>query len=154
MERKSGVLMPISSLPNNRGIGSMGKEAYEFVDFLAESKLALWQVLPLCPTSYGDSPYQSPSALAGNPYFIDLDALIADGYLKEAEAPVYEMGYVDYERVYNERYATLKKAYRRFIKTPPADYETFKAENAFWLDDYALFMGCLLYTSPSPRDRG
>ncbi len=141
MERKSGVLMHISSLPNNRGIGSMGKEAYEFVDFLAESKLALWQVLPLCPTSYGDSPYQSPSALAGNPYFIDLDALIADGYLKEAEAPVYEMGYVDYERVYNERYATLKKAYRRFIKTPPADYETFKAENAFWLDDYALFMG-------------
>ena len=141
MERKSGVLMHISSLPNNRGIGSMGKEAYEFVDFLAVSKLALWQVLPLCPTSYGDSPYQSPSALAGNPYFIDLDALIADGYLKEAEAPVYEMGYVDYERVYNERYATLKKAYRRFIKTPPADYETFKAENAFWLDDYALFMG-------------
>lgn len=141
MERKSGVLMHISSLPNNRGIGSMGKEAYEFVDFLAESKLALWQVLPLCPTSYGDSPYQSPSALAGNPYFIDLDALIANGYLKEAEAPVYEMGYVDYERVYNERYATLKKAYRRFIKTPPADYEAFKAENAFWLDDYALFMG-------------
>lgn len=141
MERKSGVLMHISSLPNNRGIGSMGKEAYEFVDFLAESKLALWQVLPLCPTSYGDSPYQSPSALAGNPYFIDLDALIADGYLKPSEAPVYDMGYVDYEKIYNERYATLKKAYRRFIKTPPEDYETFKAENSFWLDDYALFMG-------------
>ena len=141
MERKAGVLMHISSLPNNRGIGSMGKEAYEFVDFLANAKLSLWQVLPLCPTSYGDSPYQSPSALAGNPYFIDIDALIEAGYLKESEAPVYDMGYVDYEKIYYERYATLKKAYRRFIKEPPADYEAFKAENAFWLDDYALFMG-------------
>lgn len=132
--------MHISSLPNNRGIGSMGKSAYEFVDFLADSKLALWQVLPLCPTSYGDSPYQSPSALAGNPYFIDIDTLIADGLLKEAEAPVYDMGYVDYEKIYFERFGTLRKAYERFIKAPPADYEAFKAENSFWLDDYALFM--------------
>lgn len=140
MKRTAGVLMHISSLPNNRGIGSMGKEAYEFVDFLVESGLSLWQVLPLCPTSYGDSPYQSPSALAGNPYFIDVDTLISDGLLLASEAPEYEMGDVDYERIYNERYVTLKKAYERFIDNPDAEYETFKAENKFWLDDYAVFM--------------
>ncbi len=132
--------MHISSLPGNRGIGSMGKAAYEFVDFLADAKLGLWQVLPLCPTSYGDSPYQSPSALAGNPYFIDLDTLIEEGLLKPAEAPVYELGDIDYAAVYFERFATLRKAYRRFIKNPPADYEEFKRDNAFWLDDYAVFM--------------
>ncbi len=140
MERRAGVLMHISSLPGNRGIGSMGKEAYEFVDFMADAGLKLWQVLPLCPTSYGDSPYQSPSALAGNPYFIDIDTLIADGLLTEEEAPVYDMGYVDYEKVYNERYDTLRKAFKRFIKTPPEDYAAFKKENAFWLNDYAVFM--------------
>ena len=140
MERKAGVLMHISSLPNKRGIGSLGRAAYEFVDFLADARLSLWQVLPLCPTSYGDSPYQSPSALAGNPYFIDIDTLIEEGLLKPAEAPEYEIAPVDYAAVYFERFETLKKAYRRFIKEPPADYETFKAENAFWLDDYALFM--------------
>ena len=91
MERKAGVLMHISSLPNRRGIGSLGKAAYEFVDFLADSKLSLWQVLPLCPTSYGDSPYQSPSALAGNPYFIDIDTLIAEKLLRPQEARVYEV---------------------------------------------------------------
>ena len=78
MERKAGVLMHVSSLPGKYGIGSLGKAAYEFVDFLAAAGLSLWQVLPLCPTSYGDSPYQSPSVFAGNPYFIDLDALIED----------------------------------------------------------------------------
>ncbi len=140
MERKAGVLMHISSLPNNRGIGSLGKAAYEFVDFMTEAGLSLWQVLPLCPTSYGDSPYQSPSAIAGNPYFIDIDTLVAEGLLLESEAPVYDMGYVDYEKVYNERYDTLRKAFRRFKRALPEDYETFKAENAFWLDDYALFM--------------
>ena len=140
VERKAGVLMHISSLPNSRGIGSFGKSAYEFVDFLAAAGLSLWQVLPLCPTSYGDSPYQSPSAVAGNPYFIDIDTLIADGLLKESEAPVYPLGKVDYAAVYYERFATLRKAFGRFIKTPSADYEEFKAENAFWLDDYALFM--------------
>ncbi len=140
MERKAGVLMHISSLPGNRGIGSMGKAAYDFVDFLAGAKLSLWQVLPLCPTSYGDSPYQSPSALAGNPYFIDLDTLIAEGLLEPDEAPEYKLKKVDYAAVYFERYDTLRKAFKRFIKKPPADYEAFKSENAFWLDDYALFM--------------
>lgn len=140
MERKAGVLMHISSLPNKRGIGSMGKAAYEFVDFLVKAKLSLWQVLPLCPTSYGDSPYQSPSALAGNPYFIDLDILAEEGLLKDTELPVYELTDVDYAAVYFERFATLKKAFRRFIKNPPLDYAEFKQENLFWLDDYALFM--------------
>lgn len=140
MERKAGVLMHISSLPNKRGIGSFGQSAYEFVDFLAKSGLSLWQVLPMCPTSYGDSPYQSPSAIAGNPYFIDVDTLIDEGLLKEGEAPEYALEYVDYAAVYYERYATLRKAFKRFIKAPPEDYEAFKAENAFWLDDYALFM--------------
>ncbi len=132
--------MHVSSLPNKRGIGSFGKSAYEFVDFLSDAGFALWQVLPLCPTSYGDSPYQSPSAIAGNPYFIDLDILIEEGLLKPAEAPEYELGDVDYAAVYFERYDTLKKAFRRFAKAPSEDYEKFKAENAFWLDDYAWFM--------------
>lgn len=140
MERKAGVLMHISSLPNKRGIGSFGKSAYDFVDFMAESGLSLWQVLPMCPTSYGDSPYQSPSAIAGNPYFIDIDTLVEEGLLKPDEAPEYELAPVDYAAVYFERYATLKKAFRRFKKAPPADYEKFKSDNAFWLDDYALFM--------------
>lgn len=132
--------MHISSLPNKRGIGSLGKSAYEFVDFLADSGLSLWQVLPLCPTSYGDSPYQSPSAIAGNPYFIDIDTLVEEGLLKQAEAPEYKLAPIDYAAVYYERYATLRKAFRRFLKAPPQDFESFKAENAFWLDDYALFM--------------
>lgn len=132
--------MHISSLPNSRGIGSMGKAAYAFVDFLADAKLSLWQVLPLCPTSYGDSPYQSPSAVAGNPYFIDIDTLIDEGLLKPDEAPEYALAPVDYAAVYTERYATLRKAFRRFKRSIPSDYETFKSENAFWLDDYALFM--------------
>ena len=140
MERKAGVLMHISSLPGKRGIGSMGKGAYEFVDFLAKAKLGLWQVLPLCPTSYGDSPYQSPSALAGNPYFIDLDILIEEGLLTPDEAPEYPIGDIDYAAIYFERFATLKKAFNRFKKKIPGDYEAFKSENSFWLDDYALFM--------------
>lgn len=140
MKRRAGVLMHISSLPNARGIGSMGKSAYEFVDFLTRAGLSLWQVLPLGPTSYGDSPYQSPSATAGNPYFIDLDTLVEEGLLKAEELPVYPIDRVDYAAVYNERFVTLKKAFARFGKNPPADYEDFKRDNAFWLDDYALFM--------------
>lgn len=139
MDRQAGVLMHISSLPNKRGIGSLGRSAYKFVDFLAKAKLKLWQVLPLCPTSYGDSPYQSPSVNAGNPYFIDIDALIKEGLLKETEAVKYSFGYVDYAEVYHERYATLRAAFANFILNPPKEYEKFKA-NAEWLDDYALFM--------------
>ena len=85
MERKSGILMPISSLPSNYGIGTFGKEAYKVADFLAAAGQKAWQLLPLGPTSYGDSPYASFSTFAGNPYFIDLDLLIEDGLLKKAE---------------------------------------------------------------------
>ena len=132
--------MHISSLPGKYGIGAMGKEAYAFVDFAAQAGFALWQVLPLCPTSYGDSPYQSPSALAGNPYFIDLDALAGEGLLKPNELPEYPLKAVDYAAIYNERYATLRKAFLRFKKASSARYAEFKAENSFWLNDYALFM--------------
>ena len=131
--------MHISSLPGRRGIGSLGKAAYEFVDFMCDAGLALWQVLPLCPTSYGDSPYQSPSALAGNPYFIDLDLLVDEGLLLQDELPEYPLDTVDYAAVYAERFGTLEKAFMRFDASR-ADYIEFKNNNAFWLDDYALFM--------------
>ena len=84
-KHKSGILMPISSLPCPYGIGSFGKSAYDFVDFLAETKTKCWQVLPLNPTSYGDSPYQSPSSVAGNPYFIDLEILCQKGLITKEE---------------------------------------------------------------------
>ena len=85
MKRSCGILMPISSLPSPYGIGTLGKAAYDFVDFLAEAKQSWWQLLPVGHTSYGDSPYQCFSTYAGNPYFIDLDLLIKDGLLQESE---------------------------------------------------------------------
>ena len=85
MKRASGIILPISSLPSPHGIGTLGEAAYEFVDFLADAKQSWWQILPVGPTSYGDSPYQSPSAFAGNPYFVDLDLLVADGLLEKDE---------------------------------------------------------------------
>ncbi len=134
--------MPIFSLPNKYGIGTFGKEAYNFVDFLKEAGQSYWQILPLSPTSYGDSPYQSFSAFAGNPYFIDLDDLAADGYLKAAD---YQHLYnesankIDYSALYNTRFSVLKKAYANF-DINNNDYQHFAQENSFWLDDYALFM--------------
>ena len=138
MKRCAGILMHISSLAGKRGIGSLGAAAYEFVDFLNSAGMSLWQVLPLCTTSYGDSPYQSPSAIAGNPYFIDLDKLAAEGLLKSNELPEYADDGIDYAALFAERYSTLGKAYKRFDKTD-SEYVSFKTENAFWLDDYALF---------------
>lgn len=135
MER--GVLLHISSLPNDYGIGSMGEAAYRFVDLVADAGLTLWQVLPLNVTSFGDSPYQSPSAFAGNPYFIDLDELMRDGLLKPTELPRYEGGAVDYAALYAERWGTLKKAFARF--SGGAEYVRF-CNDTPWLDDYALFM--------------
>ena len=110
--RKSGVLMHISSLPSPHGIGSMGKPARDFVDFLDKAGQAYWQILPVCPTSYGDSPYQSFSTFAGNPYFIDLDELCKAGYLKRKEYAGIdwesEPDRVNYEALYNKRYVVLK----------------------------------------------
>ncbi len=137
---KSGILMPISSLPGRYGIGSFGKEAYHFVDFLVSTKQTCWQVLPLNPTSYGDSPYQSPASVAINPYFIDLDILKDKGLLTEDEVAgeVVSQPRVDYGRLFLTRYPLLRRAYSRF--TPSEDYAAFLGDNAAWLDDYALFM--------------
>ena len=103
--RKSGILLPISSLPSAYGIGTFSKEAYAFVDFLAKAGQKLWQILPLGATGYGDSPYQSFSTFAGNPYYIDLEQLIEAGYLTRKECDACEFvgheEYVDYEKVYN-----------------------------------------------------
>ena len=142
--RRSGMLLPISSIPSRYGIGSFSKEAYEFVDFLEEAGQSLWQILPLGPTGYGDSPYQSVSTFAGNPYFIDLEQLIEAGWLTEEECEACDFvgheNYVDYERMYRKRFALLRKAFEASgIETDPA-YQEFVQENAFWLDDYALYM--------------
>lgn len=140
--KQSGILLPLSSLPSPYGIGTMGKEAYRFIDFLKASNQRLWQLLPIHQTSYGDSPYQSPSAFAGNPYFIDIDTLIEQGLLTRREVkdqppttPV-----LDYAHVYHTRYPLLRLAYARFDAASDPDYKAFCAANAFWLDDYATFM--------------
>lgn len=142
--RSSGVLMHISSLPSPYGIGTMGKEARKFVHFLKKSGQSYWQVLPICPTSYGDSPYQSFSSFAGNPYFIDLDALCREKLLTEQECGAYDWGRdvtrVDYGALYESRYPLLHKAFERFQKKIPKDYAKFCKEQQDWLEDYALFM--------------
>ena len=142
--RSNGILMHLSSLPSPHGIGSMGKPARDFADFLQAAGQAYWQLLPVCPTGYGDSPYQSFSTNAGNPYFIDLDDLKEDGLLEASEYEFidWESGQedVNYGVLYEKRYPVLRKAVKRFMVNPAADYEAFCSENAFWLDDYALFM--------------
>lgn len=137
---KAGILMAVSSLPSKYGIGSFGKPAFDFIDFLADCKQTVWQVLPLNPTAYGDSPYQSPSSFAGNPYFIDLDILRKEGLLTadELKDAKNDSKKVDYGWLFNTRYVILRKAYARF--SPTADFKAFKRKQASWLDDYALFM--------------
>ena len=139
--RASGILMPVSSLPGPFGIGTLGSEATAFVDFLAEAKQTYWQILPIGPTGYGDSPYQSFSAFAGNPYFIDFRLLAADGYLTAEEIPAAQpVDTVDYGALYNQRPVLLKKAADRLLAAPSPAYEDFCAAQSFWLEDYALFM--------------
>ena len=142
--RTSGILMHISSLPSPYGIGTMGKEARKFVDFLDKAGQTYWQILPICPTSYGDSPYQSFSSFAGNPYFIDLDYLCKDKLLTKKECLSYEWGnnpeFVEYGTLYESRFPLLKKAYQRFKKALPDDFAGFCEKNSDWLEDYALFM--------------
>lgn len=146
--RKSGVLLPISSLPSNYGIGGFSKEAYDFVDFLKEAGQKIWQILPLGPTGYGDSPYQAFSTFAGNPYYIDLETLVEEGLLTKEECDTPDVGgseeYVDYEKIYLTRLPLLKKAYERaFAEKQYGENEAyleFKKKNAFWLEDYALYM--------------
>ena len=152
--RESGILMPVSSLPGPYGIGCFGTEAETFVDFLAAAGQKIWQILPLSPTGYGDSPYQSCSAFAGNPYFIDLDALKAEGLLTAAQLKAESWGedplQVDYGTLYTSRYKILRAAYAAWRRQCeglhgcahyyPDAYYAFTLENESWLEDYALYM--------------
>ena len=139
--RASGILMPVFSLPGPYGIGTLGDEAFAFVDFLAAAKQTYWQILPIGPTGYGDSPYQSFSAFAGNPYFIDFRLLAADGLLTEAELPAPQpVGPVDYGALYQQRPVVLHKAADRLLASPTPAYEAFCEAQSGWLEDYALFM--------------
>ena len=179
--RRSGVLLPVTSIPSKYGIGGFSKECYEFVDFLERAGQSLWQILPLGPTGYGDSPYQSFSTYAGNPYFIDLEELIEKGWIteedcgekdcreavfqgkdfvgedvgkglsarKEFEGSTLEEDsgtgnvrdrYVDYGKVYETRFAILRKAYENSGIGEDAAFRKFCEDNAYWLDDYGLYM--------------
>ncbi|MCI9470043.1 MAG: 4-alpha-glucanotransferase [Lachnospiraceae bacterium] len=142
--RASGVLMPISSLPSKYGIGCFSKEAYEFVDFLISAGQKYWQILPLGPTTYGDSPYQSYSTFAGNPNYIDLEVLIRDGLLTEEEVSAMDWGdtqeYVDYVKVKKSREKVLRLAFERYDLGQDGEYGVFVRENGFWLEDYCLYM--------------
>lgn len=144
MNRSSAVLMPMSSLPSNYGIGTMGKSAYKFVDFLRSAGQKYWQLLPLGPTSYGDSPYSSFSTFAGNPYYIDLDMLVKDGLIKSSELAGIDWGSdpqrVDYGKIYNSRFKVLRIAFKRGEKKFADELEEFRIDNARWLEDYALYM--------------
>ena len=144
MQRASGILMPVFSLPSPYGIGTFGKAAYAFADFLHAAGQSCWQMLPLGPTSYGDSPYQSFSTHAGNPYFIDLETLIGDGLLTKEEADAADWGddpaRVDYGKLYAARFAVLARAKARGWARARDEIAAFEAENAAWLPDYALFM--------------
>ena len=137
---KTGILLPISSLPSNYGIGSFGSSAYKFIDFLKETRQTCWQILPLNPTSYGDSPYQSPSSLAGNPYFIDLELLYKDGLLtkEDLKENINKAKKVDYGWLFNTRFNVLRRAFERFIKNE--EYFDFLNRSNYWIGDYAKFM--------------
>ncbi len=156
--RKSGILTAVFSLPNEYGIGCFSKEAYDFVDFLVEAGQKYWQILPLGPTGYGDSPYQSFSTFAGNPYYIDLQEFIDNGWLTKEECheafdEYYESNewyqkasakernnYVDYEAQYYARFSLLRRAYERSFIDSDEQYAKFILEESYWLNDYALYM--------------
>lgn len=144
--RSAGILMPVSSLPSPYGIGTFGKSAYEFVDCLADARQKYWQVLPLGPTSFGDSPYASFSAFAGNPYFIDLEVLIDEGLLKRdyVESFMWNMeeNHVDYGLMYKSRFKVLRVAYEKSNYQGSDNYREFLEDNKYWLDDYCLYSAC------------
>lgn len=147
MSRGAGVLMHIASLPGKFGIGSFGNEAYEFADFIKKAGLKYWQILPLGHTGYGDSPYQCFSAFAGNPYFIDFEQLKDDGLLEEKDYVNKNFGSkrdsIDYGRLFEIKYEILRKAYENYKKDQSKlekEFNKFKNEKAFWLEEYALYM--------------
>ena len=151
--RSSGILLHISSLDSDYGIGTFGKSAFDFVDFLKDSGQEYWQVLPLGPTGYGDSPYQAFSTFAGNPYFIDLDTLAEEGLLDKEELKQYDWGSredkVDYGKIYNARLEVWHKAYDRFIETEDKEFIEFCEAEKNWLDDYAMYMAISKQTGTS-----
>lgn len=153
MERSSGILMPMSALPSRYGIGTMGKEAYRFIDFLKAAGQKYWQLLPLGPTGYGDSPYSSFSSFAGNPYYIDLDMLAEDGLLKESELNSVNWGNnpdsIDYGKLYRHRLNILRLAYKNGFTRYEDEVRLFLADNP-WLDDYALFMALKAHFEMKP----
>jgi len=142
--RKSGVLLPVASLPSAYGIGCFSKEAYGFTDLLKEAGQSCWQILPLGPTSYGDSPYQSFSTFAGNPYFIDPEDLIGRGWITREECDSYDFGddaeSVDYEKIYYSRFKLLRTAWKNSHIAEDKGFHKFCKENSFWLEDYSLYM--------------
>lgn len=150
MNRSAGILLSVTSLPSRYGIGCFDKRAYEFVDHLAASGQTYWQILPLGPTGHGkpdDSPYQSYSAFAGNPYLISLDALIEEGVLTREECEAMDFGSdpqrVNYDKLHENRYPLLRRAYERSHISENPHYRQFLSENEWWLSDYALFMSLL-----------
>jgi 4-alpha-glucanotransferase len=143
-KRSSGILMHITSLPESYGIGTFGKEAYNFVDFLIKAGQRYWQILPLGPTGEGDSPYQSFSSFAGNPYFIDLDILNSDGILDKSAYENVDFGSdaekVDYNKIFKNKMRVLRIAYENSIGKYDTFINKFREENKLWLEDYALYM--------------
>lgn len=152
--REAGILLPISSLPSRYGIGGFTKEAYDFVDFLDRAGQSYWQILPMGPTGFGDSPYQSFSSFAGNPYYISLDELVENGLLSKEECCESDCGKneraVDYQKIYNTRLKLLNKAYKRDELRNNQEYLDFVGENTKWLEDYALFMALKGYYGGKP----
>ena len=146
--------MHITSLPSPYGIGSMGKAAFDFVDFLKKARQTYWQILPINPPGYGDSPYQAFSTFAGNPYLIDLDSLVECGWLCTEELTGIEWGkrddQVDYSAMYTQRLRVLHMAWNRFRKEPPADFEDYIAQERAWLDEYVLFMAVKAHFGDGP----
>ena len=144
MDRSSGILMPISSLSSPYGIGTLGQAAYDFVDFLQEAGQHYWQILPICPTSIGDSPYQSFSTFAGNPYFIDFDLFEEDGYLKKSDYENLDWGdsenSVDYGKLYQNRFRVLRRIFDNWVDDNREIMSRFLQYNSAWVEDYALFM--------------
>lgn len=144
MERASGILLHVTSLPNVIGIGTFGQSAYDFVDFLVESGQSYWQILPLTTTSYGDSPYQSFSAFAGNTHLIDFNLLVNDGFLSKEDFKNVDFGddplKVDYGLIFEKRRPILEKAVTNFIENTPANFKNFIEINQFWLQPFAEYM--------------
>lgn len=158
MERYAGVLLSVTSLPSEYGIGCFSKSAYDFVDWLEKAGQKYWQILPLGPVSHGgayDSPYQAYSAFAGNPYLISLEDLIAEGVLTEAECRAADLvgedpAKVDYEKLFQNRLPLLYKAYTRSQIRDNSEFRAFESENSWWLEDYALFMAVKAFFDGKP----